>query len=133
VQAQAKACGYPILFFEWNAISAHRLNLGRALFFREMIRKEKGKATKALFPFQTGTRLRGLLIQQNRGFPLMAALMLVLMVPVCMGMLMGMVDSLVLVLMPVVAVGTALVGMFVLMLVLVVAAHCCITSFVFFL
>jgi hypothetical protein len=48
---------------------------------------------------------------------------IVLMVPVFMGMLMAVDAGLVLVLVPVVAVGTALVAMLVLMLVLVVAAH----------
>jgi hypothetical protein len=58
----------------------------------------------------------------------MAALMLVLVVPVGVGMLMAVDAGLVFMLMPVVAVGTALVAMFVLMFVLVVAAHRSITS-----
>jgi hypothetical protein len=53
----------------------------------------------------------------------MAALVIVLMVPVFMGVLMAVDAGLVLVLVPVVAVGTALVAMLVFMLVLVVAAH----------
>jgi hypothetical protein len=51
------------------------------------------------------------------------------MVPVSMGVLMGVAPRLVLVLMPIMAVGTCLVGMLVLMLVLVVATHLGFTSF----
>jgi hypothetical protein len=58
-----------------------------------------------------------------------AALVAVLMVPVSMHMLMGVSPGLVLVLMPVMAVGTSLVGVLVLMLVFVVATHGEITSF----
>jgi hypothetical protein len=59
----------------------------------------------------------------------MATLMLVLMVPVSMDVFVAVDTGLVLVLMPVMAVGTRLVAMFVLMFVLVVAAHLEITSF----
>jgi hypothetical protein len=63
----------------------------------------------------------------------MAALVLVLVVPVLMNVFMAVNPSLVLMLMPIVAVGTALVAMLVLMFVLVVAAHRGITSFFFLL
>jgi hypothetical protein len=53
----------------------------------------------------------------------MAALVLVLVMPVCVSVLMGVRAGLMLVLMPVMAVGTTCVAMFVLMLVLVVATH----------
>ena len=59
----------------------------------------------------------------------MAALVFVLMVPVFVGVLVAMRPRLVLVLMPVMAVGTALMGVLVLMLVLVVATHSGRTSF----
>jgi hypothetical protein len=54
--------------------------------------------------------------------------MFVLMVPFSMDMLVGVHPGLVLMLMPVMAVGATLVAMFVLMLVLVVAAHRGLTS-----
>jgi hypothetical protein len=53
----------------------------------------------------------------------MAALVLVLMVPVLMGMLMGVHPCLVAMLMPVVGVGASLMAVFMLMLVFIVAAH----------
>lgn len=59
----------------------------------------------------------------------MAALVSVLMVPVSVGVLVAMRPRLVGVLMPVMAVGTALMAVLVLMLVLVVAAHRGFTSF----
>jgi hypothetical protein len=59
----------------------------------------------------------------------MATLMFVLMVPVSMNVFMGVTPGLVLVLMPVMAVGTSLMGVLVLMLVFVVATHGEITSF----
>ena len=59
----------------------------------------------------------------------MAALVLVLMVPVCVGVLVGVSPGLVGVLRPVMAVGTTFVAMLVLMLVLVVAAHLILASF----
>jgi hypothetical protein len=59
----------------------------------------------------------------------MAALVFVLMVTVFVGVLVAMRPRLVLVLMPVMAVGTALMGVLVLMLVLVVATHSGRTSF----
>ena len=59
----------------------------------------------------------------------MTALMLVLMVPISMDVFVSMRAGLVLVLMPLMAVGTSLVAMLVLMLVLVVAAHLVLTSF----
>ena len=59
----------------------------------------------------------------------MAALVFVLMVPVSMGVLVAMRPRLVLVLMPVMAVGTALMGVLMLMFVLVVATHSGRTSF----
>jgi hypothetical protein len=55
--------------------------------------------------------------------------MLVLMVPVSMDVFVAVRPGLMLVLMPVMAVGTSLVAMLVLMLVLVVAAHLVLTSF----
>jgi hypothetical protein len=58
----------------------------------------------------------------------MTALMLVLMVPVCVGMFVNMSASLVLMLLSVMAVGTTCVAMFVLMLVFVVATHLNLTS-----
>jgi hypothetical protein len=61
----------------------------------------------------------------------MAALMLVLVVPVCVSVLMDVRAGLVGVLMPVMAMGTTFVAMFVLMLVLVVATHLRFTSWVF--
>jgi hypothetical protein len=59
----------------------------------------------------------------------MATLVVVLMVPVCVGMLVVMGAGLMLVLVPVMAVGTTLVAMLVLMLVFVVATHRGFTSF----
>ena len=59
----------------------------------------------------------------------MAALVLVLMVPFSMDVFVGVRAGLMLVLMPVMAVGTSLVAMLMLMLVLVVAAHLGFTSF----
>jgi len=59
----------------------------------------------------------------------MAALVFVLMVPVFVGVLVAMRPRLVRVLMPVMAVGTALMAMLMPMLVLVVAAHSGRTSF----
>jgi hypothetical protein len=59
----------------------------------------------------------------------MAALVFVLMVPVCVGMLVAMRPRLVGVLMPVMAVGARRVAMFVLMLVFVVATHRDFSSF----
>lgn len=53
----------------------------------------------------------------------MATLVLVLMVPVCVGMLVGVSPRLMGVLVPVMAVGTTFVAMFVLMLVFVMATH----------
>ena len=53
----------------------------------------------------------------------MAALVIVRMIPIFMGMLMAVNAGLVLMFLAVVAVGTTLVAMLVLMLVLVVAAH----------
>jgi hypothetical protein len=55
--------------------------------------------------------------------------MLVLMVPVSMDVFVGVRPGLVLVVVPVMAVGTSLVAMLVLMIVLVVAAHLGFTSF----
>ena len=55
--------------------------------------------------------------------------MLVLMVPVFVGMLMGVSAGLMLVLLPVMAVGTTFVAMLVLMLVFVIATHRGISSF----
>jgi hypothetical protein len=92
-------------------------------------RKEKGKATNALSGVHTGYGLRGLIVWRTRGFPLMAALVFVLMVPVSVGVLVAMRPRLVLVLMPVMAVGTALMAVLVLMLVLVMATHSGRTSF----
>jgi hypothetical protein len=60
-----------------------------------------------------------------------AALVFVLMMPVCVGVLVNVSPGLVLVLMPVMAMGSSLVGMLVLMLVLVVATHLGFTSFFF--
>ena len=59
----------------------------------------------------------------------MAALVFVLMVPVFVGVLVAMRPRLVRVLVPVMAVGTALMAVLVLMLVFVVAAHAGRTSF----
>jgi len=59
----------------------------------------------------------------------MATLVLVLMVPVCMGMLMGVGVGLMSVLLPVMAVGTTFVAMLVLMFVFVLATHRRISSF----
>jgi hypothetical protein len=59
----------------------------------------------------------------------MATLVFVLMVPVSMKVLMDVSPGLVLVLVPVMAVGTSLVGVLVLMLVFVVATHWEFTSF----
>jgi hypothetical protein len=59
----------------------------------------------------------------------MAALMIVLVVPVFMNMLVAVGASLVRMFPPVMAVGTALVAMLMLMLILVVAAHRNIVSF----
>jgi hypothetical protein len=60
-----------------------------------------------------------------------AALVLVLMMPVSMYVFVDVRAGLVLVLMPVMAVGTTFVGMLVLMLVFVVAAHWEFNSFLF--
>jgi hypothetical protein len=101
--------------------------------FGKMVRKEKEKATNALSRIYPGIGLRGWIIQQDCGFSLMAALVLVLVVPVFMNVFMAVNPSLVLMFLPIVAVGTALVAMLVLMFVLVVAAHRGSTSFFFFL
>ena len=61
----------------------------------------------------------------------MAALVFVLMMSVCVGMLVGVSASLMLVLLPVMAVDTTFVAMLVLMLVLVVATHLSLTSWFF--
>ena len=61
----------------------------------------------------------------------MATLVLMLMVPICVGMLVGVSAGLMLVLTPVMAVGTTFVAMLVLMLVLVVATHLSLTSWFF--
>ena len=53
----------------------------------------------------------------------MAALVLMLMVPVCVGVLVGVSAGRMLVLLPVMAVGTTFVAMLVLMLVFVIATH----------
>ena len=59
----------------------------------------------------------------------MATLVIMLMVPVCVGVLMGVSPGLVGVLMPIMAVGTTFVAMLVLMLVFVVATHRDFSSF----
>jgi hypothetical protein len=61
----------------------------------------------------------------------MATLVLVLMVPVCVGMFVDVSAGLMLMLMPVMAVGTTFVAMLVLMLVFVVATHRGLSSFSF--
>jgi hypothetical protein len=58
----------------------------------------------------------------------MAALVVVLMVPVCVGVLVAVPPGLMGVFMPVMAMGTTFVGMLVLMLVLAVATHMGFTS-----
>jgi hypothetical protein len=58
-----------------------------------------------------------------------AALVLVLMVPVAVGVLVGVHHRLVAVLVPIMGVGTRFMAVFVLMLVLAVAAHLGLTSF----
>jgi hypothetical protein len=58
----------------------------------------------------------------------MAALVVVLMVPVCVGVLVAVTPGLMGVFMPVMAMGTTFVGMLVLMLVLAVATHMGFTS-----
>jgi hypothetical protein len=67
--------------------------------------------------------------QRTPGLPLLAALVFVLMVPVFVSMLVDMRPGLMLVVVPVMAVGTGFVAMLVLMLVLVVATHLEVTSF----
>jgi hypothetical protein len=62
----------------------------------------------------------------------MTALMIVLMVPVGVGMLVNVSAVFVLMLMPIMAVGTTFVAMLVFMLVLVVATHLRLTSWLFF-
>lgn len=59
----------------------------------------------------------------------MAALVLVLMVPVCVGVLVGVSPGLMGMFVPVMTVGTTFVGVLVLMLVFVVATHIGLTSF----
>ena len=61
----------------------------------------------------------------------MATLVLMLMVPVCVGVLVVVSPGLMSVLVPVMAVGTIFVAMLVLMLVLVVATHLSLTSWFF--
>jgi hypothetical protein len=61
----------------------------------------------------------------------MATLVLMLMVPVCVGVLVVVIPGLMGVLVPVMAVGTTFVAMLVLMLVLVVATHLSLTSWFF--
>jgi hypothetical protein len=63
----------------------------------------------------------------------MTALMIVLMVSVGVGMLVDVSAGLVLMLMPIMAVGTTFVAMLVFMLVLVVATHLRLTSWLFLL
>ena len=92
---------------------------------------QEGKRESHERSLQDSSRIRPSWLngQRTRGFPLMAALVSVLMVPVSVGVLVAMRPRLVLVLMPVMAVGTALMGVLVLMLVLVVATHSGRTSF----
>ena len=88
-----------------------------------MVRQGKGKATNALSGVHAGYGLRGLMVYRTRGFPSVAALVLVLMVPVGMDVLVAMPPCLVSMLVPVMGVGTAFVAMLMLMLVLAVATH----------
>jgi hypothetical protein len=90
---------------------------------------KEGKATKALSRIHPGYGLRGFIVYRTRGFPSVAALVFVLMVPVCVGVLVTMLPRLVGVLMPVMAVGARRVAMFMLMLVFVVATHAGCSSF----
>jgi uncharacterized RDD family membrane protein YckC len=90
---------------------------------------EKGKATNAFSRLQTGRGLRGFIMSRLVAFLLMAALMVVLMVPVSMDVFVSVNPTLMLMLVSIMAVSTGLVAMLVLMLVLVVAAHACFTSF----
>jgi hypothetical protein len=59
----------------------------------------------------------------------MATFVFVLMMPVCVGMLVGVSTGLMLVLLPVMAMGATFVAVLVLMLVFVVATHRCFSSF----
>jgi hypothetical protein len=88
--------------------------------------KEKKRESHecSLSSLQTGIGLRGSVLQQDRGFPLVAAGMPVLVMPVVVGVLMGMHRGLVAVLMAIVAMRFALVTVFMLMFVFIVAAHC---------
>ena len=93
-----------------------------------MVRQEKGKAAKALFRLSPRIGPSWLNGQRTRGLPLLAALVFVLMVPVFVSMLVDMRPGLMLVVVPVMAVGTGFVAMLVLMLFLVIATHLKVTS-----
>jgi hypothetical protein len=94
-----------------------------------LFRKERQKESheRSFSSLQTGIGLRGLIHQQNRGLPLVAAgvpvLVMLVVMGVLMGVLMGVSLGLVAMLMAVVAMGFRLVRVLMLMLVFAVAAH----------
>jgi hypothetical protein len=84
----------------------------------------KKESHERSFPgLQTGTGLRGFILSQNRGFPLMTAGMPMLMMPVVVDVLMGMSGCLVAMLMAVVGMRHRFVRVLMFMLVLAMAAH----------
>ena len=84
----------------------------------------KKRRPRTRFPrLQIGIGLRGLILQQNRGFPLVAAGVPGLMMSINVGVLMAMGRSLVAVLMAVVAMILRFMRMLVLMLIFVMAAQ----------
>jgi hypothetical protein len=85
--------------------------------------EQKRKATNALSRIHPGYGLRGLIVKQTRGFPLVAARMLVLVMPVSVNVFVSVDHRLVAMLVAVVGVGAGLVAVLVLMLVLTVATH----------
>jgi len=86
-------------------------------------KQKKESHERAFSRLLTGRGLRGLILWQNRGFPLMAASVPVQVMPVFMRVLMGMSLGLMAMLMPFMAMRLRFMGMLMLMLVLAVAAH----------
>jgi len=83
----------------------------------------KGKPRTLFFPSSDWNRPSWLNCLQNRGFPLVAAGVPVLMMSLAVDVLMGMSHRLVAVLVAVMGMSSRLMGVLMLMLVLVVAAH----------
>jgi protein-S-isoprenylcysteine O-methyltransferase Ste14 len=85
-----------------------------------LIKKESHERSPGL---QTRSGLRGFIAQQKRGFPLMAALVLVLVVAIVVRVLVAMHHGFMAVPMAVVGMGACLMAVLVLMFVFAVATH----------